>query len=63
MATARQPIRVAGAPCRRSAISRLLHQEASMTRLSYTARTLLYSAAAAITWLLATISYLLANAR
>ena len=34
-----------------------------MIRLSYNARTLLYSAAAAISWLLATIYYLLAAAR
>jgi len=34
-----------------------------MIRLSYTARTVLYLAAAAISWLLATINYLLAAAR
>lgn len=37
--------------------------EVSMTRLSHTVRMTLCGAAAAISWLLATISYLLANAR
>lgn len=34
-----------------------------MTRLSYTVQTFLYGLAAAVSWLLATINYLLANAR